>query len=200
MAKEVSVLQANGLTSPSNGGATLKTGGFAMRSEGKKNSDSVFEGNRGSRNPFGVMDVPTPDDEEVSAFAAGVKLEGTASDENAEAWGTENDRDRNDTIEGSWSSRWNGGADPAIPGDSKDKWKSGRGEVKAAGERVYLLFDWHGGVRKGLIDARRQGAKGLVGKYINLTDRRIVRPWVGLIVSNRRIDGKWPGGRLDFRR
>lgn len=171
-----------------------------MSSEGKKNSDSVFEGNRGSRNPFGVMDVPTPDDEEVSAFAAGVKLEGTASDENAEAWGTENDRDRNDTIEGSWSSRWNGGADPAIPGDSKDKWKSGRGEVKAAGERVYLLFDWHGGVRKGLIDARRQGAKGLVGKYINLTDRRIVRPWVGLIVSNRRIDGKWPGGRLDFRR
>lgn len=165
-----------------------------MGSDSKANSDS----DRGSRNPFGVMDVPTPDDEEVLAFAAGVKLEGTPSDENAEAWGT--DRDRNDTIEGSWSSRWNGGADPTIPGDSKVKWKSGRGEVKTAGERVYLLFDWHDGVRKGLIDARRQGAKGLVGKYINLTDPKIVRPWVGLIVSNQRIDGKWPGGRLDFRR
>ncbi|MER8974786.1 hypothetical protein [Mesorhizobium sp. M0800] len=116
-------------------------------------------------------------------------------------WGrTQSDRDRNDTIEGSWSNRWNGGADPTIPGDSKDKWKSGWGEVKTAGERVYLLFDWHNGVRKGLIDARRQGAKGLVGKYINLTDPEIVRPWVGLIVSNQRIDGKWPGGRLDFRR
>ncbi|MER9474390.1 hypothetical protein [Mesorhizobium sp. M0520] len=72
--------------------------------------------------------------------------------------------------------------------------------MKTAGERVYLLFDWHNGVRKGLIDARRHGAKGLVGKYINLTDPKIVRPWVGLIVSNQRIDGKWPGGRLDFRR
>ncbi|MER8954001.1 hypothetical protein NKH98_14905 [Mesorhizobium sp. M0833] len=171
-----------------------------MRSEGKKSSDSAFDSGRGTRNPFGVMDVPTPDDEEVSAFAASVKLEGTASDENAETWGTESDRDRNDTIEGSWSSRWNGGGDPTIPGDSKDKWKSGRGEVKTAGERVYLLFDWHDGVRKGLIDARRVGAKGLVGKYINLTDPKIVRPWVGLIVSNQRIDGKWPGGRLDFRR
>ncbi|MER8402829.1 hypothetical protein [Mesorhizobium sp. M0306] len=97
-----------------------------MGSESKENSD----GNRGTRNPFGVMDVPTPNDEEVSAFAAGVKLEGTASDENAAAWGTESDSDRNDTIEGSWSSRWNGGADPTIPGDSKDKWKSGRGEVR----------------------------------------------------------------------
>ncbi|MER8640711.1 hypothetical protein [Mesorhizobium sp. M0954] len=171
-----------------------------MRSEGKKNSDSAFDSGRGTRNPFGVMDVPSPDDEEVSAFAAGVKLEGTPSDENAEAWGTDRDRDRNDTIEGSWSSRWNGGADPTIPGDTEDKWKSGRGEVKTAGERVYLLFDWHDGVRKGLIDARREGAKGLVGKYINLTDPEIVRPWVGLIVSNQRIDGKWPGGRLDFRR
>ncbi|MER8963996.1 hypothetical protein [Mesorhizobium sp. M0701] len=108
-----------------------------MRSEGKKNSDGVFDSNRGIRNPFGFMDVPTPDDEEVSAFAAGVKLEGTPSDENAEAWGTESDRDRNDTIEGSWSSRWNGGADPTIPGDTKDKWKSGRGEVKTAGEREF---------------------------------------------------------------
>ncbi|MES0100335.1 hypothetical protein [Mesorhizobium sp. M0019] len=169
-----------------------------MRSEGKKNSDSAFDSGRGTRNPFGVMDVPSPDDEEVSAFAAGVKLEGLSSDQNAEAWGIEGDCD--DAIGGSWSSRWSGGADPTIPGDTEDKWKSGRGEVKTAGERVFLLFDWHHGVRKGLIDARREGAKGLVGKYINLTDPKIVRPWVGLIVSNQRIDGKWPGGRLDFRR
>ena len=44
-----------------------------------------------------------------------------------------------------------------------------------------------------------EGAR-LVGKYINLTDPKITRPWIGLIVSNQRIDGRWTGGRLDFRR
>ena len=28
----------------------------------------------------------------------------------------------------------------------------------------------------------------------------MIRPWIGLIVSNERIDGRWTGGRLDFRR
>jgi hypothetical protein len=40
----------------------------------------------------------------------------------------------------------------------------------------------------------------LVGKYINLSNPAITRPWIGLIVSERRIDGRWPQGRLDFRR
>jgi hypothetical protein len=40
----------------------------------------------------------------------------------------------------------------------------------------------------------------LVGKYINLTDPAISRPWTGLVVSNDRIDGRFPEGRLDFRR
>jgi hypothetical protein len=72
--------------------------------------------------------------------------------------------------------------------------------VRAADDRVYILFDWDNGVRRGLIDARREGAARLIGKYINLTDPKIIRPWVGLIVSNQRIDGRWTGGRLDFRR
>jgi hypothetical protein len=71
--------------------------------------------------------------------------------------------------------------------------------VKVAGDRLYLLFDWDNGARRGLIDAHREGAR-LVGKYINLTDPKVTRPWIGLIVSNQRIDGRWTGGRLDFRR
>jgi hypothetical protein len=51
-----------------------------------------------------------------------------------------------------------------------------------------------------LIEAKRDGRDRLVGKYINLTDPKIVRPWIGLIVNDRRIDGRWTGGRLDFRR
>ena len=153
--------------------------------------------NQTKRNPFGVMDVPDPNDAEVTRFAASTALEGSADDVNAASWGAL--EGSNDTIEGKWSSRWNGGADPTIAGDTADKWKQGRGEAKIAGDRVYLYFDWDSGARKGLIDARRQGQQ-LVGKYINLTSPAITRPWVGRIVNDERIDGRFPEGRLDFRR
>jgi hypothetical protein len=78
--------------------------------------------------------------------------------------------------------------------------ETGASRSKSGNDRVYLLFDWDGGARKGLIDAQREGTTRLVGKYINLTDPAITRPWIGLIVSNQRIDGQWSGGRLDFRR
>ena len=156
---------------------------------------------RHNRNPFGVMDVPNPDDREVLEFAAGAKLTGASDDENANTWTPTSDGnpDRYDTIEGNWFSRWHGGADPTIPGDDANKWKKGQAEVKATDGRFYLLFDWDNGARQGLIDVHREGTK-LVGRYINLTDPNIMRPWVGLIVSNQRIDGRWTGGRLDFRR
>ena len=154
----------------------------------------------GTRNPFSVMDVPNPNDQQVFEFAAITSLAGTSDDDNAGNWETPSERDQHDTLEGNWSSRWNGGADPTIPGDAKDKWKQGRAELRAAEDRVYILFDWNDGARKGLIEAQREGTTRLVGKYINLTDPKIIRPWVGLIVSNQRIDGRWSGGRLDFRR
>jgi hypothetical protein len=136
------------------------------------------------RNPFGVMDVPDPNDEEVMQFAGSTTLEQSADDENAKPWCTA------DT----------GGADPTIAGDAANKWKQGHAEARIAGERVYLLFDWDCGARKGLIDARREGPQRLVGKYINLTNPAVTRPWIGLIRNNRRIDGRWTEGRLDFRR
>lgn len=152
------------------------------------------------RNPFGVRDVPAPNDETVQAFAATAQLGGNNGDDNASSWSGLGGHDAAETIEGRWESRWNGGVDPTIPGDAADKWKRGRSEARMMGERVYLLFEWDGGARRGLIDARRDGPNKLVGKYINLTDPTITRPWIGLIVSHRRIDGRWTGGRLDFRR
>jgi hypothetical protein len=109
------------------------------------------------------------------------------------------ERDRYSEIEGNWSGRWNGAADPTIRGDAANKWKQGQAEVRAVGDRLYLLFDWTNGARRGLIDAHREGSR-LVGKYTNLTDPKVTRPWIGLIVSNQRIDGRWSAGRLDFRR
>jgi hypothetical protein len=155
---------------------------------------------RGVRNPFGVMDVPDPEGDEVVAFAATVALDGSIEDDNASAWGSAGDRGPSNGIEGLWSSRWNGGADPTIPGDATDLWKQGAAELKTAGDLVYLLFDWADGARWGLIHARRSSDDRLMGRYINLTNPSVMRPWTGLIVSNRRIDGRWSGGRLDFRR
>jgi hypothetical protein len=169
-----------------------------MKPQAQRRGDGSSRGPHDVRNPFNVMDVPNPDDEEVMAFAAHADLDGSADDENARAWGVR--AAHGPHIEGVWSSRWNGGADPTIPGDSTDRWKEGRAEVRTAGDRVYLLFDWDGGARKGLIEARRVGAAKLVGRYLNLTAPEITRPWVGLIVSPARIDGRWPSGRLDFRR
>ena len=77
---------------------------------------------------------------------------------------------------------------------------SGAAQARIIGERVYLLFDWDRGARRGLIDAMRESPQRLVGKYINLSNPAITRPWVGRIVSDQRIDGRWPQGRLDFRR
>ena len=161
----------------------------------QQNSDA----NVGVRNPFGVMDVPDPNDREVTEFSATAKLDGAAQDDNAAAWASAGGNPGG-SIDGAWSSRWNGGADPTVPGDAPDKWKQGEAEVKAVGGRVYLHFDWDQGARRGLIDARREGTNRLIGKYINLTAADIMRPWIGLIVSDERIDGRWTGGRLDFRR
>jgi hypothetical protein len=136
------------------------------------------------------MDVPDPNDQEVLEFAADATVAGAPDDDNAKSRPTPSDRNQFSTIEGIWSSRWNGGADPTIPGDAANKWKQGQAEVRAAGDRIYILFDWDNGARRGLIDARRNGTARLVGKYINLTNPKVIRPWIGLIVSNQRIDGR----------
>lgn len=150
------------------------------------------------RNPFGTMDVPEPSDSGVMDYAATAMLAGDAADGNAAHWASL--PASSDPLEGAWASRWNGGADPTIAGDTPDKWKQGRAEVRVAGERVYLRFDWDNGRRHGLIDAVRESGHRLVGKYINLTNPAIMRPWIGLVVDASRIDGCFPNGRLDFRR
>jgi hypothetical protein len=155
---------------------------------------------RDSRNPFGVQDAPDPNGPDIDVFAEGVQLSGDAHDPNAEPWQSDLERQQQVSIEGTWSSRWNGGADPTIPGDTPETWKQGTSELRAIGDRVYLQFDWANGSRRALIDARRDGPNKLLGRYVNLDDPTITRPWVGLIVNNHRIDGVWTNGRLDFRR
>jgi hypothetical protein len=48
-------------------------------------SNSVDQRRR-TRNPFGVMDVPNPNDKELLELAIGAKLAAASDDENAKAW------------------------------------------------------------------------------------------------------------------
>jgi hypothetical protein len=143
-----------------------------------------------SRNPFGVPDVPDPDGEDVAAFADAVELTGSDDDANAEAW-DEAFSGSPASLEGNWSSRWNAeGLD----------WQQGHGRLRAEAERVHILFDWDEGTKQGLIGARWDGRRRLLGRYLNLSSPEITRTWVGLIVDAGRIDGVHSGGRIDFRR
>jgi len=170
-----------------------------MKSENAQRN-VVSERDAATRNPFGVMDVPNPNDDGVTQFARDTLPEESATDENANPWSAQDSGHQHGTIEGQWSSRWKGATDPTIPGDAPDKWKQGEGEARIVGDRVYLLFDWDSGARRGLIDARRESPRRLVGKYVNLNNPEITVPWVGLVVSDQRIDGYFSQGRVDFRR
>jgi hypothetical protein len=144
-----------------------------------------------TRNPFNVRDVPDPDGQDVEEFAANTKLGSSTNDANARAWNGSGGNENHGSIEGVWSRRWN---------REGHAWKQGGAEIRKSGNRVYILFNWDGGSQTGLIDAREASPNKLVGRYINLGDSSIVRPWIGLIVDNHRIDGRHNGGRLDFRR
>ena len=124
-----------------------------------------------TRNPFGVGDVPDPNGQDVVDFAAKTKLNGTPDDVNAPAWGIPHADQNRATTAGEWSSRWNGGADPTIAGDSADKWKQGRGEARMIGDHVYILVDPDDGRHKGLTEARREGGNRL-GKYKSIAGHR----------------------------
>ena len=162
--------------------------------------NAVSDNDPAIRNPFGVMDVPNPNDDDVMQFARNTAPEESATDENAKPWSAGDASDRRGTLDGERSIRWKGAADPTIPGDTPDKRKQGQSEARIVGDRVYLLFDWDSGTRRGLIDAQRDGPHRLVGKYINLGNPEITVPWVGLVVSDQRIDGYFSLGRIDFRR
>src|SRR5438128_2226409 len=84
-------------------------------------------------NPFNVKDVPDPDGADVKAFASTVKLAGDGKDANAPQWAEKDTAGKAGSLEGDWSSRWNGGS------AGKD-WISGTATVKTDGDRVYIFY------------------------------------------------------------
>ena len=149
------------------------------------NAQSVSE-----KNPFGVKDVGEINYDEVRKFAATSVLNGADNDPNAEKWATpQSTNEETGTIEGIWSSRWNGGS-------AGIQWKKGKAQVKRVSDVYFILYEDDG---KYLIEGKMENGL-LLGKYINLNNEADGGPWVGKVVSKDRIDGQWPQGRWDFRR
>jgi hypothetical protein len=144
-----------------------------------------------TRNPFDVKDVPDPNGEDVKEFAAKVKLSGDGKDANAAEWAAKATAGKASSLDGEWSSRWNGGS-------SGNDWTSGTATVQTAGDRVYILYKDQTGTY--LIDARREGKRRLVGRYLKLDSATDASPWVDVVVDDERIDGEGTMGRWDLRR
>ncbi|HEY2581988.1 MAG TPA: hypothetical protein VGI43_09280 [Mucilaginibacter sp.] len=147
------------------------------------------------RNPFGVHDVPNPDSDEVLSFASDATF--------LNAQNILKGKDRNEVavlIAGKWNSRWNGGADKTIKDDAPGKWKAGEATIQIEINRVYILFNWKDGERQGLIDAGFDEDNRMIGRYINLSDLSIMRPWKGVLADKSHIAGNWTNGILEFYR
>jgi len=142
------------------------------------------------RNPFDVKDVADPDGADVKAFAENVKLAADGQDANAAQWSEKPTEGKTASLDGEWFSRWNSG--------EGSEWMSGTAKVRAIGDRVYIFYEDKSG--KYLIDARREGRRKLVGRYVNVDAEGDTAPWVGVAVDDERIDGDWGSGRWDMRR
>jgi len=141
------------------------------------------------RNPFGMPDVFNMDGAETQALLAPASLPGDERDENAALWCGRKAIGSSVSIEGRWMGRWNGG--------TADDWEVDEAEVKVDGNRVWIRFG-----KDYLIESRRTGADAvwLAGRYVSASHSDDTSPWVGRIVGNDRIDGRWESGRFDFRR
>ena len=147
------------------------------------------------------IDVPDPVGEDVIAFYRAVAHTLREDDQspNAEPWAELEDwqlsQEDFQTIEGWWRGRWNG--------DEVDWWANGTVRIREIGDWVHILWVIQGGAE--VFKARREGNR-LMGRHVNIFDPGDSGSWVGLIVNNRRIDGRYEGGgscptgRFDFRR
>jgi hypothetical protein len=144
-----------------------------------------------TRNPFCVRDVPNPFDAKVKAYARRAPTKANKKDPNAHNWPASKIEPGDDTVEGYWRARWNGGG-------ARSKWIDGTAEIRVVQNTVYILYKDRTSTY--LTEAKIQNNNRLVGKYVNINNPRDSTPWTGIIIDNKRIDGHWAKGRWDYRR
>jgi hypothetical protein len=139
------------------------------------------------------IDVPDALGPEVLAFASLTKFELADNDPNASDWATLKGLKEYASVEGFWNSRW-----CIATVDDFEGWFEGTAQIRLSGNWVLIYCEDN--TNQYVIKAQLVSSKKLIGRYLNLNHRTDSTPWVGIIVDNRRIDGKWQKGRWDFRR
>jgi hypothetical protein len=64
---------------------------------------------------------------------------------------------------------------------------------------IYFVQQDNGGGQY-IIKAQAQVDNKLIGRYINVNKESDSTPWVGIMVNDNRIEGKWKGGTWNFTR
>jgi hypothetical protein len=93
-------------------------------------------------------------------------------------------------IAGIWTSQWNRQGGPFYKGTAT--------VLVYSGNWITIVYQGDDGgqylLKAKLIDNK------LVGRYANINVKSDTTPWVGIIVDDNRIDGKWTGGEWNFTR
>lgn len=129
---------------------------------------------------------------DIRRFADAIEFAGDPHDPNALAWAKHvNAKSDLEFLDGVWASRWN----QDVGGHA---WQTGVATI-ATHKQYFILL--HTDPRFEYLMAGQRDERGwLVGRHFNLSDLRDTSPWVGQIVSNHRIDGRWNMGRWDLQR
>jgi hypothetical protein len=146
-----------------------------------------------SRNPFGLPDVNSPDGRDVMQLAERMRMPGGPDDRNAPQWSEAATSGHQDSLDGTWYSRWDAGT-------------SGTATVRVIGDRFYAMYSNLSGRLAGrtwLLEAIILPDNRLAGRWVQIGNSRDTGPFIGLVVSPERIDGIWSPrmtDRWDFRR
>jgi len=135
--------------------------------------------------------VPDPLGMDVMNFEVAVDFVKNANHFNSTNWSRLKGNKGYESIEGFWSSRWFNDSSQSI------KWYEGTSHLISSNS--WILIYHEDSTSQYVIKAKQFGSK-LIGRYVNMKIKTDTSPWIGLVVSNRRIDGKWLEGDWDFRR
>ncbi len=150
-----------------------------------------YRGSGKARNPFGLNDVADGYAESAMKFAARTKLTGDDQDANAQAWDGDSPAGKYQGLDGDWQCRWNDGGNPG-------EWIKGKATIKTVDGKVFIRTEDSSGVY--LMELARLPGDLLVGCYLGQKSPLDTSSVAGRIVSERRIDAAYDGGRWDFRR
>lgn len=133
---------------------------------------------------------------DIRRFAKSVRLTGATNDANSAEWATTyGDFSRPQSpIDGTWRGRWSGGT-------AGDSWEYGTANVVTLDNLFGALYIGDDYLDAPFVIVAERGDEGYyLGRYYCLTEPKDNSPWAGVVVSERRIDGRWADGRWDFRR